>query len=147
MSEPTSFLLHRVIVAMDTYADELLRREHGVTFATFGFLAVAASMPGADVTSLARGAGMSKAAASKRIPPLVSDGYLTSEPDPHHGRRLRIVPTPRAYALIAAAGARLEAEFSDLFTLHPQLDESALRHQLETLAGVLGLPDTPGEQP
>ncbi|WP_062301165.1 MarR family winged helix-turn-helix transcriptional regulator [Demequina subtropica] len=147
MSEPTSFLLHRVIVAMDTYADELVRREHGVTFATFGFLAVAAAMPGADVTSLARGAGMSKAAASKRIPPLVRDGYLTAEPDPHHGRRLRIAPTPRAYALIGAAGARLEAEFSDLFTLHPELDEAALRHQLETLAGVLGLPTDPGEQP
>ncbi|WP_062384991.1 MarR family winged helix-turn-helix transcriptional regulator [Demequina iriomotensis] len=147
MNEPTSFLLHRVIVAMDTYADQLLRRDHGVTFATFSFLAVAAAMPGADVTSLAQGAGMSKAAASKRIPPLVRDGYLTAEPDPHHGRRLRIVPTPRAYALVQAAGARLEAEFSDLFTLDARLDEPALRRQLETLAGVLGLPATPGDQP
>ncbi|WP_062465621.1 MarR family winged helix-turn-helix transcriptional regulator [Demequina maris] len=147
MNEPTTFLLRRVVAEMDAYADELLRREFGTTFATFMFLAVTAAMPGADVTTLGRAAGMSKAAASKRIPPLVEEGLLTSSRDPHHGRRLHIAPTERALALVGTAGARLEAEFASLLTSHAGLDEPTLRGQVEALAEALAIAPTTGEAP
>ena len=137
MTEPTTFLLHRVVSELDAYADTVLRQDYGVTFATFNFLASASTLPGLDVTALARCAGMSKAAASKRLPALVRDGMLTASPDPHHGRRLRIDLTPRALALVEHATERLEREFAAMLASRPGLDESVLRVQLDGLAQAL----------
>jgi DNA-binding MarR family transcriptional regulator len=129
--------LHNLMSLMDSYADEMLQRAHGVTFSQFQFLAAVADLQPVDITSLAHSLFVSKAAVSKRVPSLVADGWLTTSEDPHHGRRVLLTLTPRGLQLVIGAGGGLDDQFTALFA-DPRLgaegvDVTRLNHQLETL--------------
>ncbi|BDV29951.1 MarR family winged helix-turn-helix transcriptional regulator [Microbacterium terricola] len=129
--------LHHLVGTLDGFADDFLRRHHGVSFATFHFLAAAADVEPVDITTLARCLGVTKAAVSKRVPGLVADGWITTTTGSGQGRRVLISLAPRARELVHAAGGELEAAFTELFT-DPRLaaqsiDVDALRAQLDLL--------------
>ncbi|HYP72961.1 MAG TPA: MarR family transcriptional regulator [Microbacterium sp.] len=141
MSDRVTVTLHHLVARLDAFAEEYLQRHHGVSFATFSFVAVAADLGEADITTLARALGVSKAAVSKRVPALVADGWVQTRPDPDHGRRVLVSPTGRALLLMRDAGGALEVEFTDLLA-DPRLiaggvDADDLNRQLNLLLTVV----------
>ncbi len=136
MADRITSTIHHLVATLDAFAEDFLRTRHGVSFATFHFLAAAADVEPVDITTLARCLGVTKAAVSKRVPPLVADGWIEASADPAHGRRVLVTLTPRARALVQAAGGELEAEFTALFG-DPRLAAHGI--DVPTLNGQLAL--------
>ncbi|MFH8250604.1 MarR family winged helix-turn-helix transcriptional regulator [Microbacterium sp. B2969] len=137
MADRITVTLHHLVSLMDSYADEMLRGAHGVSFSQFQFLSAVAELQPVDITTLARCLFVTKAAVSKRVPSLVADGWIVAADDPHHGRRVLLTLTPRALQLVITAGGGLDDQFTELFA-DPRLgaegiDVARLNHQLETL--------------
>ncbi|WP_127476813.1 MarR family winged helix-turn-helix transcriptional regulator [Microbacterium sulfonylureivorans] len=135
MSERITFTLHELISAVDAHADAVLRARYGVSFNHFQFLAILADVEPSDMTALAACLGITKAGVSKRVPALVADGWIASEPG--RGRSILLSLTSKGAALVRDAGAVLEQEFTDLLG-HPALaddpiDASRLNRQLVAL--------------
>lgn len=137
MADRITVTLHNLVSLMDSYADEVLRSAHGISFSQFEFLAAVAELQPVDITTLARCLFVTKAAVSKRVPSLVSDGWIVASDDPHHGRRVLLTLTPRALQLVVQAGGGLDDEFTALFADSrlgaDGIDVARLNHQLETL--------------
>ncbi|MDY0910567.1 MarR family winged helix-turn-helix transcriptional regulator [Microbacterium sp. CFBP9034] len=112
MSDRITFTLHEVISAMDAHADAVLRARYGVTFNHFQFLAILADVEPSDMTTLAACLGITKAGVSKRVPALVADGWIASEPGA--GRSILLSLTAKGAALVRDAGGVLEREFTEL---------------------------------
>ena len=113
MSDRITVTLHELVSAMDSYADDYLRRHHGVGYNLFSVLAALVELAPLDISQLARALRISKAAVSKRVPALVAGGWVLTQPDV--GRRIRLSPSESAISLVRDAGARLEAEFASVF--------------------------------
>jgi predicted transcriptional regulator len=79
MSDRLTFTLHELLAELDAFADGALRSGYGVTFNQFQFLALLYDAEPADMTTLARYLGVTKAAVSKRVPGLVEDGWITAQ--------------------------------------------------------------------
>ncbi|WP_345801758.1 helix-turn-helix domain-containing protein [Microbacterium sp. AZCO] len=148
MADRITVTLHHLVSLMDSYADEMLRERHGVSFSQFQFLSAVAELQPVDITTLARCLFVTKAAVSKRVPSLVADGWIVAEDDPHHGRRVLLTLTPGALQLVITAGGGLDDQFTALFA-DPRLgaegiDVAQLNHQLETLMELVtekGIPE------
>lgn len=125
MAERITFTLHELVATIDGYADEILQSRFGVSFSTFHFISVAATVEPVDITTLARCLGVTKAAVSKRVPLLVKDGWITTSADPRHGRRVLVSLTAAATTLVDQAGGVIEAAFRSLET-SPRLRESGI---------------------
>ena len=115
MAERITATLHHLVSTLDAFADDFLQSRHGVSFSTFLFVAVVVDSESADITTLGRALGVTKAAVSKRVPGLVAEGWVKTSSDPNHGRRVLVSPTARAVELVRDAGGALEAEFTVLF--------------------------------
>lgn len=125
MSDRVTVTLHHLVAELDAFAEQFLRARHGVSFATFHFLAATADVEPVDMTTLARCLGVTKAAVSKRVPGLVAEGWIAASVDPSNGRRVLVSLTPRGRVLVDTAGAELEAEFAVLFA-DPRLAEGGV---------------------
>lgn len=129
--------LHELTSVMDTYADALLRRDHGLSFNEFEYLVVVAEHDGSDVTELAACLRLTKAAVSKRLPALEAAGLVRRRSDPNHKRRVLVGLTQRGGQLLQKASSQLEAELDTVF--HPSnpqqvaLDTDRLNTDLLTL--------------
>lgn len=123
MSERLTFTLHELISAMDAHADAILRARFGVSFSHFEFLAILADVEPSDMTNLAACLGITKAGVSKRVPALVAEGWIASEPGV--GRSILLSLTAKGGALVRDAGAVLEREFGELLT-DPALDDDPI---------------------
>lgn len=113
MSQRITVTLHEVVAALDTYADAYLKAHHAVSFNLFEFLAALVEQAPIDITDLAHCLRISKAAVSKRVPGLVSAGWVQATPG--EGRRVVLTPTAATIDLVRAAGGELEAEFAAIF--------------------------------
>jgi DNA-binding MarR family transcriptional regulator len=137
MADRFMVTLHELTAAMDTYADALLRRDHGLSFNEFEYLVVVGEQPGADVTELASCLRLTKAAVSKRLPTLEAAGLVRRRSDPHHRRRVLVGLTAHGAQLLHAAGAQLEAELDTVFRPSDpeqgELDSDQLNTALLTL--------------
>lgn len=102
--------LHELVAVMDGYADALLRRDYGLSFNEFEYLAALVNNPGADVTDVASCLRLTKAAVSKRLPALEAAGLVRRTSDPGHGRRVLTNVTELGAARYRAAAARLADE-------------------------------------
>lgn len=120
MSDRLTFTLHELIAELDAFADAALQAGYGVTFNQFQFLAVLYDAEPADMTTLARCLGVTKAAVSKRVPGLVEEGWITAVSPPGAGRSILLSLSAKGAALVRDAGEVLEREFAAMLT-HPSL--------------------------
>jgi DNA-binding MarR family transcriptional regulator len=138
MADRFMVTLHELTSAMDTYADVLLRRDHGLSFNEFEYLVVVAEHDRADVTELAGCLRVTKAAVSKRLPALEAAGLVCRIADPHHKRRVLVSLTEMGGRRLQAAGQQLEAELATVLgSSEPggaELDLDRLNTDLLTLA-------------
>ena len=112
MSDRLTFTLHELLAELDAFADAALRSGYGVTFNHFQFLAVLYDAEPADMTTLARYLGVTKAAVSKRVPALVEDGWITAQSPRGAGRSILLSLTPKSTELVRDAGGMLERHFA-----------------------------------
>lgn len=141
MSDRLTFTLHELIAELDAYADAALRQGYGVSYNHFQFLAILYDAEPADMTTLARCLGVTKAAVSKRVPSLVDDGWITAASGAGAGRSILLSLTPKGTALVRDAGAVLEREFAEMLA-HPTLagdpiDAPRLNAQLVALTTLI----------
>ncbi|MCC2033999.1 MarR family winged helix-turn-helix transcriptional regulator [Microbacterium allomyrinae] len=141
MSERISFTLHELIAELDAYADDVLRQHYGVSFNHFQFLAILSEVEPADMTTLARCLGVTKAAVSKRVPALVDGGWITARSEQGAGRSILLTLTPKGADLVRTAGTALETEFTAMLA-DPALDADPidvprLNRQLAALTGLV----------
>lgn len=141
MSGRITFTLHELVAELDAYADDVLRARHGVSFNHFQFLAVLSDVEPADMTTLARCLGITKAAVSKRVPALVDGGWITADSPPGSGRSIQLSLAPKGAALVAQAGAELEAEFAAMLAdpalAGDPIDTPRLNRQLIALTALV----------
>ena len=129
--------LHEVVLHFDAYADAYLRRYHGMSFSHFRFLTTLAELGTSSVTELAECLIVSKAAVSKRVPELVEDGWMVTSGDPGNARRVMLDLTPKAWAVVEAAGSKLDADFTAMLGQVPGLDAERLNAQLNAMNEIL----------
>lgn len=133
MSERTTATLHLLVSSLDAYADELLGARYGATFNLFEFLAKVGELDHPDVTTLARYLRLSKAAVSKRLPGLVTAGWVVTLTDASHARRVRIALTEKGAAFVDEAGRLLDDEFGALLAEVRGVDPAILARQLSDI--------------
>jgi DNA-binding MarR family transcriptional regulator len=137
MADRFMVTLHELTAAMDTYADALLRRDHGMTFNEFEYLVVVGEHDRADITELAGCLRLTKAAVSKRLPALEAADLVRRTVDPSNRRRVLVSLTAGGGQRLQAAAEHLEAELDTVF--HPadpladELDTDRLNADLLTL--------------
>lgn len=141
MSDRITFTLHELVAELDAYADDVLRTRHGVSFNHFQFLAVLSDVEPADMTTLARCLGITKAAVSKRVPALVDGGWITADSPPGSGRSIRLMLAPKGASLVQRAGAELESEFAAMLAdpalADDPIDVPRLNRQLVALTALV----------
>jgi DNA-binding MarR family transcriptional regulator len=145
MAERITFTLHELVAAFDAHADAVLRARYGVSFNHFQFLAILADVAPTDMTALAACLGITKAGVSKRVPSLVEEGWVRSQPG--SGRSILLSLTPKGEALVREAGGVLEQEFTEMLG-HPALagdpiDVPRLNRQLVALTTLVQQQEKP----
>ncbi len=133
--------LHKLVFAMDRYADIQLRRQFGIDHNLFVFLSplLGTTM---DVTGLAASLNLTKAAVSKRVPILERDSWVLTGHDPTHRRRVMVALTPKGEAFVASAGALLGGRFGAMLA-GLSIDADRLDNDLqEMVAAVHALTET-----
>lgn len=120
---------------MDAYASHVLVSRFGVDHNLFFFLSPLEDGP-LDITRLAERLALTKAAVSKRVPALARDGWVTTSPDPDHGRRVIVRLTPHGRTLVTRASDMLNEQFSGLVA-ELDLDAARLAGELEALTAAI----------
>lgn len=137
MSTRLSFTIHELVNELDRYADRALRRDYGVGFNQFHFLAVLADVGPADMSTLAACMGVTRAAVSKRTPAMVADGWVTARSEPGAGRSVTLALTERGVELVETAGGDLERaltrRFDELAAAGTRIDPDLLNTQLNAI--------------
>jgi DNA-binding MarR family transcriptional regulator len=133
LGDRVTVTLHHLVDVLDEYADDVLTREHAVTFNQYLFLAVLCDLDRPDVTSLARCLRVTKAAVSKRVGSFVQAGWVRTLDDPGNARRVLLELTPAGRALVDTAGRRVEQEFTALFADVEDVDLDRLQTDLTTV--------------
>lgn len=145
VSERITFTLHELISAVDAHADAVLRARYGVSFNHFQFLAILADVEPSDMTTLAACLGITKAGVSKRVPALVAEGWIASQPG--SGRSILLSLTPKGAALVRDAGGVLEQEFTGLLgdpaLADDPIDVPRLNRQLVALTALVQQQEKP----
>ena len=134
--------LHELVHAMDAYADRELERRFGVDRNLLEFLAPLAGGP-MDVTRLAAGLNLTKAAVSKRAPRLEREGWLAISADPGHGRRVVLALTERGRDFVQQAGRMLNQRFGALLE-EALIDPEGFHAQLRILVDAVRSLDAAG---
>lgn len=122
--------LHELVAELDIFADAFLRKNFGVSYNLFEYLATIAVTSPTDITDLAECLRVSKAAVSKRVPTLVEEGWIETESGA--GRRVMITLSEKGGELVMNAGGALETNFSKMFTdprINPAVSDTAIDTQ------------------
>ncbi|WP_291270762.1 MarR family winged helix-turn-helix transcriptional regulator [Geothrix sp.] len=86
---------------------------------------------------LAQQVWMDDPTASRVVKAMVGRGWLTTMPDPHHGRRILIDLAPEALPLARELGAMTERLKESLVTGLNEQERAIVRHGLQTMLGNL----------
>lgn len=141
VSERITFTIHELVAELDAYADDVLGEHYGVSFNHFEFLAVLSDVEPADMTTLARCLGVTKAAVSKRVPALVAGEWITARSEVGGGRSILLSLAPKGAELVREAGAALESEFAEMLVdpalADDPIDVPSLNRQLVGLTALV----------
>lgn len=141
MADRITVTLHELVAELDLYADDYLQRHHGISFNLYETLAVLVEKAPIDITGLARCLRITKAAVSKRLPHLISDGWISASPG--QGRQIILAPSEQTIALVRDAGGELEAHFATMLadprvTAAPgAVSPTTLNNQLSALTDIV----------
>ncbi|MBA2682106.1 MAG: MarR family transcriptional regulator [Ktedonobacteraceae bacterium] len=132
MPDPSaSYLLGRLVFALDRAADHLLQDALGLSYKRFLFLTVLEHTGTVTQHELAVALGYSDPSVSTMLVELGKEGLLHIAPSPEHGRKHFVMITERGQTLVAQGREILDQQFDALATSAgvdtQQLSEAAER--------------------
>ena len=111
MKQALTSTLHEIVWLMDQKADQLLKRDFGISFSWFHLMLTLQSVQPSTQHHLAVCLNYSDPAVSKLLVPIHQAGYVSIHPDPEHGRRRIVRLTPAGEKLTSSADTLLTREF------------------------------------
>jgi DNA-binding MarR family transcriptional regulator len=114
MDESPAYLLHKLVLAMDRAADQLLRTHLGISYKRVLFLVVLQHCGTVTQHELAVALGYSDPAVSTMLLELAKDGYLRTTPSPEHRRKRLVAITPQGSEVVAKGRQLLDSRFDQL---------------------------------
>ena len=114
MTESTSYLLGKFVTLLESEAEHLLRAHLDISYRRMLFLFVLQHQESITQHRLAQFLGYSDPAISSMLRELVKDGYVTTTPDPAHGRKHLVRITPHGLELACKARLLLDTHFDEL---------------------------------
>ncbi len=138
--------LHQVVWLMDRRADEVLRREYGISLSWGRLLIVLAQSAPVVQHELAQRLNHSDAAISRQLERMSASGLLTVNTDPTHRRKRLVGLTPLGRTMVDAASAELETLLRDDMT-QAGLDIEGFTKSITALARQLAVPPPPPPPP
>src|SRR2546430_55559 len=102
-TESTSFLLGRLTTQLDREGEQLLRAELGLSYKRALFLFVLQFVGTVTQHKLAEALGYSDPAISAMLRELTKDGFVSTAPDPEHGRKQLVSLTPQGLEIALKA--------------------------------------------
>ena len=132
MTESTTFVLHKLVFALDKAADTLLKEVFNISYSRALVLVLLQDQPGITQHELAQALGHSDPAASVMLVELTKAGYVTSSPSPHHKRKKQVTLTARGEELAVKAHTYLNQKLDYLLSVAGVDGEiyTRLTHQL-----------------
>src|SRR5258706_6152766 len=114
MDESPAYFLHKLVLAMDRAADQLLRTHLGISYKRVLFLVVLQHCGTVTQHELAVALGYSDPAVSTMLLELAKDGYLRTTPSPEHRRKRLVTITPKGSEGVAKGRQLLDSHFDKL---------------------------------
>ena len=109
-----AYLLHALVARLDVAADEMLRREHDISYARFLVLLAVERLGTPTQRELAAEQQVSDPAMSRTVAALAADGLLDVRTVPGNGHRRALGLTARGRGLVGAGSDLLESAFAGL---------------------------------
>src|SRR5258708_11663750 len=97
--ESTSFLLGRLVTQLEREGEQILRVETGISYKRAVFLFVLRFLGTVTQHHLAEALGYSDPAVSMMLRELVKEGFVTTAPDPEHGRKQLVTLPPQRHEI------------------------------------------------
>jgi DNA-binding MarR family transcriptional regulator len=138
MIESTSSLLGKFVTLLESEAEHLLRAQLGISYRRMLFLFVLQQQGSATQHRLAQSLGYSDPAVSTMLRELVKEGYVTTTPDPDHGRKHLVRITPRGLEFARTGRHLLDTHFDELVRL-AEVDDQQLQHLTRRLLAALAV--------
>ena len=138
MTESTSYLLGKFVTLLESEAEHLLHAQLGISYRRMLFLFVLQHQESITQHRLAQFLGYSDPAISTMLRELVKDGYVTTTPDPDHGRKHLVRITPHGLELARKARLLLDTHFDELVQL-AEVDDQQLQHITRRLLAALAV--------
>ncbi|MET4783209.1 MarR family transcriptional regulator [Glaciihabitans sp. UYNi722] len=133
MTKGLTTLIHEVVWAMDRKADEILKRDYGISVSWFRVLVVLKDTAPITQHSLAQRLRHSDPAVSRLLERMTKSGLLSVAIDPDHGRKRLVSLTPAGRSVVVSADSALEDLFvSDL--TQAQIDISEFSSSMSALS-------------
>ena len=136
MAESTSSLLGKLVTLLESEAEHLLRVHLDISYRRMLFLFVLQHQESITQHRLAQFLGYSDPAISTMLRELVKAGYVTTTPDPDHGRKHLVRITPHGLELARKARLLLDTHFDELVQL-AGVDNEQLQHMTRRLLAAL----------
>lgn len=115
MSKGLTTVLHEVVWAMDRKADQIIRRDYGISLSWFRLLIVLRNTAPLTQHGLAEHLNHSDPAVSRLLERMSTSGLVSITIDPAHRRKRLVKLTTSGRELVDSADSALEALFrSDL---------------------------------
>jgi DNA-binding MarR family transcriptional regulator len=105
--------LHKLTARLDRAADELLRREEGISYARFLAL-FAVSQTNGSQRDLAQWLGQTEPSTSRMVTVLVDEGLLKASRRQGDGNRLQLRLSTSGAQLVERCGRLLEGRFEEM---------------------------------
>ncbi len=112
-----AYLLHALVARLDVAADEMLRRDHGISYPRFLVLLAVERLGTPTQRELATEQQVSDPAMSRMVAALAADGLLDVRTVPGGGHRRAVDLTPRGRQLVEEGSDLLESAFASLAEL------------------------------
>ena len=136
MAESTSYLLGKLVTLLESEAEHLLRAHLDISYRRMLFLFVLQHQESITQHRLAQFLGYSDPAISTMLRELVKDGYVTTTPDPDHGRKHLVRITSHGLELARKGRLLLDTHFDELVQL-AGVDDEQLQHMTRRLLAAL----------
>ncbi len=138
MPESNLSLLGKFVTLLESEAEHLLRAQLGISYRRMLFLFVLQHQESVTQHRLAQFLGYSDPAVSTMLRELVKDGYVTTTPNPDHGRKHLVRITPRGLELAQTGRHLLDTHFDELVQI-AEVDDQQLQHMTRRLLAALAV--------